>query len=102
MTDLEAAIRRIVREEIAEALKAATRPETVSQRTVERWTSLPGRDYLAAARAGAFPVSKVKRLVMARTADVSSWIEIHRKAEPVDEEDATRRAIESVGGRYVK
>ena len=82
----------------------AERPEFVSQRTCERWLSIPSRDFLRAARAGAFLVAKThRRLLLARTVDVVEWIERHRVArdaanDPADDLDA---ALASVGARRV-
>jgi hypothetical protein len=97
---LAADVRAIARDE-------AGLPSHVSQRTVERWTSLPSRDYLAAAREAAFPSSKIKRLVVAKTVDVVAWIE--SKHRPLasssiesDEDAALDEALASVGARRVR
>ena len=60
---LEQRMRELAREE-------AARPALVHQRSVEQWVGLPAREYLRLARAGAFPSTKERRLVVARTEDV--------------------------------
>jgi hypothetical protein len=64
---LDARIRAVVLE--------VARPIYVSQRTVERVVGVPRRDFLRLARDGAFPSTKEKRLVVARTVDVLRYIE---------------------------
>jgi hypothetical protein len=76
-------------------------PVLLSQRTSERWTSLPGRDFLAAARAVAFPSFKLRRLVMAKTSDVVSWIESHRVQRVANDADEWGTALARAGARRV-
>lgn len=92
--ELAAAILAIVRAESA-------RPTHVTQRTVAAVCGLPKRDYLKAARAKAFPTSKIGRLVIARTEDVGVWIDAHRAPEEDDEDAALRASIAAAGGRIV-
>ena len=61
-------VRHIAREEMQ-------RPQFVHQRTVAHVAGLPGRAYLRAHRAGAFPTTVIQRLVLARTADVLAYVE---------------------------
>lgn len=83
--------------------RLATPPIAVSQRTVFAVFGVPPRDYLAGARKGEFPSSKVGRLVIARTEDVLAWIDLHRVTPrtPVDESAELDAALAIVGGRRV-
>lgn len=88
-------VRRVVREELR-------LPAFVHQRNVERTLGLPGRDYLVAARASAFPSVKERRLVIARTDDVLRWIDRRlapRGAKPAIDADAETVSLARVGAR---
>ena len=91
------------RAEVAEiARDVAGLPALLSQRTCERWASVPAADFLDAARDGAFPSSKVKRIVYAKTADVVAWIEGHRRTAPAnDAGDEMAECLAAAGARRV-
>jgi hypothetical protein len=89
-------------QEIAEA--ASARPAFVHQRTVEQHIGLPHRDYLRLARAGAFPSTKERRLVLARYEDVVAYVELRLRASaapPANDGDAEAIAFAKVGARRV-
>lgn len=83
------------------ATEIAARPTHVSQRTVGTVCSLPSRDFLAAARAAAFPSSKVGRLVLARTEDVVTWVDSLRRRAPSTEQDEEDACLAAAGARRV-
>jgi hypothetical protein len=58
------------------------RPEFVHQRDVEAVCGLPRRTYLALARSGAIPSTKMNRLVIARTIDVVTYVEQRIASRP--------------------
>jgi hypothetical protein len=60
---LQELVRALVRDEVA-------RPLLVNQRTVASIVGLDAREYLRLARAGAFPSTRERRLIVARTSDV--------------------------------
>lgn len=65
---LEARIREIARAE-------AARPALCSQRTAPNVVGIDGREFLRLARAGAFPSTKERRTIVARTSDVLAYFE---------------------------
>jgi hypothetical protein len=89
-------VRKIVREELA-------RPVYVSQRTVEAVAGLPRRDFLRLARAGAFPSTRERRLVLARTEDVLAYVALKLATgkAPAANDDAEAIAFSRVGARRV-
>ncbi len=90
-------VRRIAREE-------AARPVLVTQRSVEGVCGLPRRDYLRLARAGAWPTTRERRLVVARTVDVLAYVEerlVLRDAKPQNDSDPEAVAFSKVGARRV-
>lgn len=93
----EADVRRIAREENA-------RPAFVHQRNCAGVVGVPPRQFLRDARAKAFPSTKERRLVMARTADVLAHYELRLslKASPAqNDHDAEAIAFSRVGARRV-
>jgi hypothetical protein len=107
MSAIDDAILALVRHEIALALNERdAAPERVSQRTVERWTSVPARVYLAAVRRGEIEASKVRRLVFAETRAVVAWVDTHRVEATKGFRDPKlaefAEALASVGGRIVE
>jgi hypothetical protein len=68
--ELDRYIRRV-------ATQVTAHPTHVSQRTCTAVCGVPKEDFLEAARRGDFPSCKVRRLVLAKTADVVAWIESH-------------------------
>jgi hypothetical protein len=85
---LASLVRDIVRRETA-------RPEFTHQRNVEAITGLPPRDYLRLCRAGAWPSTKERRLVISRTADVIAYVEQRialRDEQPANVENGSRMA----------
>lgn len=93
----EADVRRIARDELQ-------RPIYVTQRTVEAITSLPRRDYLRLSRAGAWPSTTERRLVIARTSDVIDYVERRlacRGGSAANDADAETIALGLVGARRV-
>jgi hypothetical protein len=88
-------VREVAREERAH-------PLNVTQRNVEAVVGLPRREFLEAARAGAFPCTKVRRVVIARTEDVARWLDGRRAPRRASgtrsSEDA---ALARVGARRV-
>lgn len=94
---LDERIRRIAREE-------AMRPAFVHQRNVEAVIGLPRRDFLRLARAAAFPATKERRVVLARTADVLAYVEERIPRRPparVLPTDDEATALARVGARRV-
>ena len=90
-------VRAIVREEIAP-------PAFVNQRTVEAVVGLPHRDFLRLARSKAFPSTRERRLVVARTSDVVAYVERQiamREARPGNDHDLEAVALARVGARRV-
>jgi hypothetical protein len=90
-------VRAIVRDELA-------RPEYVHQRIVEAVCGLPRRDYLRLAREGAWPSTRERRLVLARTADVMAYVERRitlRDVKPSNDHDAEAVEFSRVGARRV-
>jgi hypothetical protein len=94
---LDARIRAIARAE-------SVRPAFVNQRNVETVVGLPRRDYLRLGRAGAFPTTKERRLVIARTVDVLAAFELRlqgREQPVANDADAEAIALAKVGARRV-
>lgn len=94
----ESDVRRVVREELA-------RPPLVHQRTVESVIGVPRRDYLSAASRKAFPVTKERRLVIAKTVDVLAYFELRLRtstAAPANDEDPEGLAFARAGARRVR
>ena len=77
------------------------RPELVSQRTVAAVVGLPAADFLRLSRAGAWPSTKERRLVVARTADVLAifTLRLAQRAAVNDAADPLDAALARVGGR---
>ena len=94
----EADVRRIVREE-------QTRPEYVTQRSVEAVVGLARREFTRLARAGEIPTHKERRLIIARTADVIAWIEMRLRVASAPaanlNADPETIALARVGARRV-
>jgi hypothetical protein len=67
---LDAALADAVRAEVERRITDLQRPELVHQRNVEAVVGLPRRDYLRLARELAFPSTRERRLVVAKTKDV--------------------------------
>ena len=65
MTTLDKLLEERIAAEVTRRANELQRPIFVHQRSVEAVTGQPGDDFLEAARTGAFPSSKRKRLVFA-------------------------------------
>jgi hypothetical protein len=90
-------VRAIVRTELAP-------PVFCNQRNVETVAGLPRREFLRLARARAFPTTRERRLVIARTVDVLAYVERQialREALPQNDADPEALALARVGARRV-
>ena len=65
--------------------EAFARPELVTQRTVERVLSMPGRDYLDHCRKGHWPSWGDRRLRYSKTSDVVDYITSHPVARAAND-----------------
>jgi hypothetical protein len=93
----EADVRRIAAEVLA-------RPAFVHQRNCAAVVGVPPRQYLRDARAKAFPSTKERRLVLARTAEVLAYYELRlsvKTAPAQNDHDAEATAFSRVGARRV-
>jgi hypothetical protein len=91
---LDQRIREIVRDE--------ARPLYVSQRNSAAVLGIDARAYLSAARSGAFPSTKIRRVVTARTADVVAWLDARIAARAMPENvTPIDAALARVGARRV-
>lgn len=72
---LDALLEQAVERALQARVDELQRPQLVHQRTVEAVVGLPRRDFLRLARAGAFPSTHERRLVIARAADVIAAFE---------------------------
>jgi hypothetical protein len=95
---LDARIREI-------ASEVAARPEYVTQRNVKAVVGVEGREFLRLARDEAFPSTKDRRLVIARTVDVLEYYELRlrlaRSTPAANDANAEAIAFSRVGARRV-
>ena len=92
MIDLTALDQRI-----RDVVHAEARPLYVSQRTCAAVLGLDAETYLRLARRGAWPATKVRRLVTSRTADVAAYLDeriAHAPRHVVRPDRPSRRSIE--------
>jgi hypothetical protein len=93
---LDARIKAVIRAELA-------RPVYVSQRSVESVVGLSRRDYLRLSRCRAWPSTRERRLVVARTVDVLAYVErsIAIRASSADNDSPEDVVLARVGARRI-